>query len=466
MANGNIFLFWLAIPFAGAVLAAALPRSLKSAAAFVSLAAALAMGVRLFSTESFVVSSSIASRLGASAVFAADGFAFFMALTVLTVSLLIALYSHGYMAGADDLGEFYFLFLVFVGSMMGLVFSDHLVALYVFWELTAVCSWRLIGIRRQEKHIAAANQAFMITSVGAVAMLAGIALIYAATGTFSLAALREYRVGAAASLLIIAGIFSKSAQLPLHLWLPDAGVAPTPVTALLHAAVLVKIGAYAFWRFFNASMTLEPAVASFVSIASVVTAIVAAAAAAKENDIKRILAYSTMSQLAYIIFAFSLNTITAVAAGFIYIMAHSFAKAGLFLAAGVVEHTLGAKDIRRLGGLKKTMPYTDASFIVCALSVVGIPPTVGFFAKYAVISAALDSHRFYSAVFLLAAAVMTMYYIFRLYRQVFTGEAGEAATSARESSASMVFAVALFGIISLALGLLIKFPTAILSRIL
>lgn len=466
MINGNTFILWLALPFAGALVALILPRALKGAAAAVTIAAALAGGFLLFSTESFAISPALLARFAKTGIFVADGFAFFMAITVLAVSLLIAVYSHGYMARESSIGEFYFLFLVFVGAMMGLLFSDHLVALYIFWEITAICSWRLIGLRREEKHLAAANQALMITSVGAVAMLSGIALIYAATGSFSLAALKEYRVGAVASLLIIAGIFSKSAQLPLHLWLPDAGVAPTPVTALLHAAVLVKIGVYAFWRFFNASMVLEPAVAVFVSNASVATALVAAAAASKENDIKRILAYSTISQLAYIMFAFSLNTVTAVAAGFTYIMAHSFAKAGLFLSAGVIEHTLGVKDLRLLGGLKKTMPFTDAAFIMCALSLVGIPPTVGFFAKYAVISAALDSHRFYSAFLLLVAAVMTMYYIFRFYKKAFTQDAGEAVTSRREGPVSMVFAVVAFGVISIALGILIKFPTELISKIL
>ena len=477
----NIFFVWFGILALGAVIAVFAPKNLKSAVVGAAIASAIGICAAFFKTGvelpqgtlSYMMDIPLllASKGGAESIgiFHSDGYGFFMALVVLAVSFLIAIYSGGYMSGEEHQGEFYSLFLVFVASMVGLIFSNHLIAFYIFWEITAFCSWRLIGLRRKPEHLAAANQAMLITSLGAVAMLSGIALIYKDTNTFSLASLKGYQPTVIVSLLILAGIFSKSAQIPLHLWLPDAGVAPTPVTALLHAAVLVKIGVYAYFRLFNATMVLDPRISYWVGVISVATALISSAAAARENDIKRILAYSTISQLSYIMFAFSLNTSTAVVAGFIYILAHSFAKAGLFLAAGVVEHNTHTKDITKLGGLKKMMPVTNAAFLLCALSIIGIPPLAGFFAKYSVISAAFDSHRFYSGALLIAAAMMTMYYLMRFYKKVFTGSAGEAVAAlpdVREKSFSMVWVVMAFGLISLILGVLIKFPTEILSKLL
>ncbi len=468
--ESDIFIIWLGILIIGSVLVAVVPSKVKAFLGSLFIAAALIYGIGIFKLENLSIPNLVFPTAGINVdVFGADGFAFYMAIVVLAVSLLIAIYSYGYMSDEKHLSEFYSLFLLFVASMLGLMFSFNLIPLYIFWELTAFCSWRLIGLRRGEEHLSSANQAMLITSFGAVAMLAGIALIYKDTGSFSLSALKGYQPSLAVSILLLLGIFSKSAQVPLHLWLPDAGVAPTPVTALLHAAVLVKIGVYAYFRLFNATMLLNPSLAYWVGIFAVGSALISAGAAAKEKDIKRILAYSTISQLSYIMFAFSLNTSTAVMAGFIYILAHSFSKAGLFLVAGVVEHYTHTKDITKLGGLKKIMPLTNIAFIACALSIIGIPPTVGFFAKYSVISSALDSHRFYSAILLLGGAMMTMYYLMRLYKNVFTGELSEVTHtlgSSGEKSFSMKIVVALFGLISVILGLMIKFPTEILSKLL
>lgn len=462
MINQNQFFIWLGVPWLMALVAFFVPRRIKSIVTLITLILLFIFGLTIssMSPQKIVLDA----RQWGGVSFYSDGFAFIMAFTVLVVSSLISLYSIGYMKKFDKLAEFYFLFLLFVGSMIGLIFSDHLILLYLFWEITALCSWRLIGFFREDKHTTAANQALIITSIGAVAMLCGIAIIYITYGTFSLSQLKAQSVALLPSILIIAGILSKSAQLPFHLWLPDAGVAPTPVTALLHAAVLVKIGVYAFFRLFCMNMAIDTSVREFVLVLSVVTSIASAAAASKENDIKRILAYSTISQIAYIMFAFSLNTHTGVVAGFLYLIAHSLGKAGLFLSAGIIEHSVGSKNIESMGGLKKILPLTNAAFLMCAFSIVGIPPFGGFFGKFMVISAAMDSHRYLAAAALLSTAVLTVYYLFRLYAAAFSGELKS--SYPKEGTTTMVFSVLIFGVLSLALGFTMNIPFKLLHQLL
>ena len=224
-----------------------------------------------------------------------------------------------------------------------------------------------------------------MTFFGAVVMLLGFIQIYGVTNTFDITAMRGTLVPGTAVLLILFGMFSKSATVPLHTWLPDAGVAPTTVTALLHAAVLVKIGVYAFARLFIYTFRLPDGWQQALPVIVVVSSLVAAGAAAVENDLKRILAYSTVSQIGYIFLGFSVMNAAGVSGSLLFILMHGLAKAGLFLCAGIVIHAVHTKDIREMGGLIKTMPVTAVAFLVCAFSVIGIPPFGGFFSKFLVI---------------------------------------------------------------------------------
>jgi NADH:ubiquinone oxidoreductase subunit 5 (subunit L)/multisubunit Na+/H+ antiporter MnhA subunit len=265
-----------------------------------------------------------------------------------------------------------------------------------------------------------------------------------------------------AVILILFGILSKSATLPLHTWLPDAGVAPSPVTSLLHAAVLVKIGVYAFARLFLVTFSVGEVWHTAVPIIAAASALVSAGAAIVETDIKRIIAYSTVSQLAFIFLGLSTNSAMGAAGGLLYIMMHSLAKGGLFLCAGIVEHNMHTKDIRQLGGLIKTMPVTAVSFLLCAFSVMGIPPFGGFFAKYMVINGAVEAgHPWIAATFLIGA-VMTVIYLLRAFTTVFLGETKLAV---KEESATMVFSVGLLAALSIVSGLLIHYPAALVSTI-
>jgi formate hydrogenlyase subunit 3/multisubunit Na+/H+ antiporter MnhD subunit len=286
-------------------------------------------------------------------------------------------------------------------------------------------------------------------------MLLGFIQIYGVTNTFDITAMRGTLVPGTAVLLILFGMFSKSATVPLHTWLPDAGVAPTTVTALLHAAVLVKIGVYAFARLFIYTFRLPEGWQQAIPILVVVSSLVAAGAAAVENDFKRILAYSTVSQIGYIFLGFSMMNAAGVSGSLLFILMHGLAKAGLFLCAGIVIHAVHTKDIREMGGLIKTMPVTAVAFLVCAFSVIGIPPFGGFFSKFLVLLGAVQAGRIWLAATALFTAVLTMYYLFKVFHMVFLGEAKHPAP---EKTKSMVFVVALLAVLSLAAGLLVSYP--------
>ncbi|HWS30573.1 MAG TPA: NADH-quinone oxidoreductase subunit L [Clostridia bacterium] len=397
--------------------------------------------------------------LGLNFGFLADGLALFMACTASFLGLVIIVYSYGYMSHFEHQNEYYLMVVLFLGAMMGITLTTSLVFLYLFWEISALCCWRLIGFFREEEYVRRANKAFLITGAGALVMLAGFLMIYAQYGTTDLIALRGKAVSNAAVALILCGILSKSATLPLHSWIADAGIAPTPVTALLHAAVLVKIGVYAFARLFLVTFEMEMFWHTAVPVIAAVSAILSAGAAIAENDIKRIIAYSTVSQIGFIFLGLSVGGELAAAGGLLYILMHGISKGGLFLCAGVVEHNCHTKDITKLGGLYKTMPVTAASFLLCALSVMGIPPFGGFFSKYMVVNGAVEAgHPWIAAVFLLGA-VMTVIYLLRVFVKVFFGEPNMEHMP-KEGSPIMVASVGFVAALSLVSGFLISYPAS------
>lgn len=453
------------VPLVGAFLIPFVPRKFKAGFSVLILGVTFAYSLRIIPAvvkfKELSLTNNLTAWFGFS--FMADGLSVFMAVVSVLVALLIAVYSIDYMRHYANRGEFYFWMVLFVGGMMGLVFSAHLMLTFCFWELTSVCSWRLIGFYRKEKDTKAADKAFLITFFGASLMLIGLVLVYLQFGTLDITQLRGKVLADTAAFLILAGVISKSAQLPLQTWLPDAGVAPTPVTALLHAAVLVKIGIYVFARVFGMTFAASPLFLNAVVVLSVSTIIVAAGCALVENNIKRVLAYSTISQLGYILLALSLNSTVAFHVALIYILAHSLAKAGLFLCAGIVEHETGTKEMSELGGLAKTMPLTAAAFLLCAFSIIGIPPFLGFWPKFLVVLLSLKAGYIWAGSLAVAGALFTLLYLMRFYTNVFLGEPRGA--QAREKKDSLMVAVVVFlGVVSLLLGFIVKIPFDFLSR--
>lgn len=399
----------------------------------------------------------VALPLGLSFGFYADALAVFMAMTASFVSFIIVLYSFGYIKEYENQNEYYMMICLFIGAMMGLVYSTNLIAIYTFWEISALCCWRLIGFYREEIPVRSANKAFIVTVLGALIMLVGFIGIYGQTGTFELTAMKGIAIPAWTVILILFGILSKSATFPLHSWLPDAGVAPSPVTSLLHAAVLVKIGVYAYARLFVLTFHIDGIFLTIVPVIAAVSALISAGVALRENDIKRVVAYSTISQLAFILLGLSCGNEIGFVGGLLYILAHSVAKGGLFLCAGIVEHNMHTKDIRKMGGLAKTMPLTAVAFLLCAFSVMGIPPFSGFFAKYLVINGIVSAGNIVLGVVFILGAVMTVMYLIRLFVKVFLGP--QITPAVKEGTPIMVASVMTLGIVALLLGIFIYLPS-------
>ncbi|MDR0843217.1 MAG: NADH-quinone oxidoreductase subunit L [Acidobacteriota bacterium] len=456
----------VAIPLFGSLLLPLLGKANEQVRNIFALALMIcSLGISCFLLPVIAGDQTVTVSLGGITLFYADKLAIFMALVSQTLGSIIILYSFGYIKHYDHRNEYYFMVVLFLAAMMGLIFSSNLLWIYFFWEITAICCWRLIGFFREREYVLRADKAFFITIFGALMMLCGFLMIYDQTGTFDLQQIKAYcaisgeSIGNVAILFILFGILSKSATLPLHTWLPDAGVAPSPVTALLHAAVLVKIGVYVFARLFIATFTVDEIWWEIVPWIAAASALVSACAALVENDIKRIVAYSTVSQLAFILLGLATGNEVGIIGGLLYIFMHGIAKAGLFLCAGVVEHETHNKDIRKMGGLVKTMPVTAVSFALCAFSVMGIPPFGGFFSKYMVINGTLESGQIALGLTFVVGAFLTLAYLLRVFVKVFFGASravDDGHELPREGSPVMVFSVALLAALSLLSGVVIQ----------
>ena len=436
---------------------------LRNALAFTLVLVSLAASASLVpgALAGRIATIAIPFPLGFNFILTADALAVFMALVSSLIGLIIVLYSFDYISHYSNQNEYYMMVVLFLGSMMGIVFSGNLIFMYIFWEITAIASWRLIGFYRTKTDVLRADKAFLVTVFGALVMLVGFIFIYNKTGSFDLAVIKEsfrgMEVPNIAVILILFGILSKSATLPFQTWLPDAGVAPSPVTALLHAAVLVKIGVYVFARLFIATFDFSQIAHILVLTIAAISALVAAGAALVETDMKRIIAYSTISQIAFIFLGLAAGGAIGVAGALLYILMHGLAKGGLFLCAGIVEQGTHTKDITKMGGLVSTMPVTAVSFFVCSLSVMGVPPLGGFFSKYLVFAGAVNTGHILIAITFLIGAILTIMYLLRLFNMIFLGEVG---TPGGEGSRVMVASVAILAVLSLAAGIYIRYPSA------
>lgn len=354
-----------------------------------------------------------------------------MLFVVTGVSLMIQIYSLGYMKDDESVSRFFAYMSLFTFSMLGIVLADNLIMLYVFWELVGLSSYLLIGFWFQRPSAAAAaKKAFIVTRFGDLGFLVAILGVYFTVGSegFDIAALHHFAEvhtleGMALTLIalgIFAGAVGKSGQFPLHTWLPDAMEGPTPVSALIHAATMVAAGVFLVARFFPLFEESSSAMHTVAYIGGG-TALFAATMGLVMTDFKRVLAYSTISQLGFMMLALGVGSLPA---ALFHLFTHAFFKALLFLGAGSVIHGVGEKydvDIRRLGGLMRPMPWTFVTFLIGALSISGIPPLAGFWSKDEILNAAWNEEK---GVYILAivAAFLTSLYMFRLVFLTFTGQ--------------------------------------------
>jgi len=385
--------------------------------------------------------------------FFADGISLIFALTFSFIGLVALVYSLVYMSDEKNQREYYFMTSLMIASLIGASFSRNLVLFYIFWEIAAVTTWRLVGFYRDKKIVWIADKTFLMTFLGSSFMLMGFAILYTQTGTMDIIQLKAATIPGInlALFLIFLGIIAKSAILPLHTWLSDAHpVAPSPMSAIL-SGVEVEIGLFGFLRIF---VWMAGVSWSWILTLAVISSLIGAGAALVEKDIKRIVAYSTVSQVGYILLGFALLTRVGIVAGLLYFIVHAIAKASLFLGAGVVERKYGTRDITKLGGLIKTSPVFAIGFLFSSLSIAGFPPFGGFYAKLMVIMGTVKQGHFWVATLAIAAAVLTMLYLFRLFNGIFMGKE-VSVKSTSSSSKLMVGCVVFLGIISLVIGIFI-----------
>jgi NADH-quinone oxidoreductase subunit L len=360
-----------------------------------------------------------------------DGLTAVMLVVVTAVSLAVHIYSVGYMHGDQRYTWFFVVLSLFTGAMLDVVVANNLFQLLVGWEIMGVCSYLLIGHWWEEhENSSAAIKAFITTRIGDVSFTFGIFALVFATGfeTANIGEIGEIVAGdgassalvAAAALLVFGGTIGKSAQFPLQVWLPDAMAGPTPVSALIHAATMVAAGVYLVGRMFEVFVHASAYVLQFVSIIAGITMVMSALLALVQDDIKRVLAFSTISQLAYMVAGLSMGP-EGVTAGFFHLWTHAFFKALLFLGAGAVIHAVHSNNMSEMGGLRGPMPTTFWTFLIGSLALAGVPPLAGFWSKDELITLASDGHPILF-VTLLATAVITAFYMTRAVALTFFGD--------------------------------------------
>jgi multicomponent Na+:H+ antiporter subunit A len=360
----------------------------------------MAGGERLFATYPWFPS------LGINLSFYLDGLSLLFSLLILGTGVLVLIYSSGYLKGNGHLGRFYAFMILFMSSMLGLVLADNMITLFVFWELTSLSSYLLISFDyKREAARKAALQALLVTGAGGLALLVGFLLLGQIVGSLEISevlnsadVIRAHGLYLPILLLVLAGAFTKSAQFPFHFWLPSAMEAPTPVSAYLHSATMVKAGVYLLARF-TPILGGTDAWHYILTAFGAATMLIGVIMAVTQTDLKRLLAYTTVSSLGTLVLLLGLGTTQAAKAAIVYLIVHALYKGALFLIAGVVDHSTGTRNITELSGLHRLMPAVAAAAVLAALSMAGLPPMLGYLGKELLYEAKLQAPQ--------AAAIIT-----------------------------------------------------------
>ncbi|MDZ7751973.1 MAG: monovalent cation/H+ antiporter subunit A [Gammaproteobacteria bacterium] len=404
------------------------------AAGLVTLAAVvqlITLMPAVFEGETLIHESAWMPRAGLTLAFRLDGLGLLFALLILGIGLLVILYARYYLAAGDCMGRFYAYLLLFMGAMLGIVLSENIIQLLVFWELTSLTSFLLISYWQERADARqGARMALAITGAGGLAMLGGFVLLGHIVGSYELSVIlqsgdviRAHPLYLPTLVLILLGAFTKSAQFPFHFWLPNAMSAPTPVSAYLHSATMVKAGVFLLARLFPA-LSGTPEWSALVGSAGLATFLVGAVFALFKHDLKGLLAYSTISHLGLITLLFGIGTPLAAVAGVFHIINHAIFKASLFMAAGIIDHETGSRDMRRINGLWKYMPHTGMLAMVAAAAMAGVPLLNGFLSKEMFFAEAVSASTHLRLGWLLPAAVtvagvFAVAYSFRFIHDVF-----------------------------------------------
>ncbi len=391
-------------------------------AVFFSVGAGLAALALIPNTSAEAVISLDAGSVFGTFTFVPDGLGVFLAVVATVIGSLAVIFSVEYMRGEAQLGRYYALVLLFIGAMAGLVLTGSLFLMFVFWEMTALCSYALISFYNDDpKAVRGGIKALLITQLGGVGLLLGTLVAYAYLGDYQISTLLAGAESLPPGVLsflafcFLIAAMAKSAQVPFHTWLPDAMEAPTPVSALIHAATMVNAGVYLLARFYPAFEGVA-GWKTAVLLVGLITALLAALMAVVANDLKRVLAYSTVSQLGYMVAAVGLG---GVFASQFHLFSHAVFKALLFLGAGAVIHACGTRDMRQMGGLRKQMRVVSLVFMTGAAALAGLPIFNGFWSKEFILESALEEGPVWAYAGLLLGAGLTAFYTLRMVWLVF-----------------------------------------------
>ncbi len=394
-----------------------------------------------------------------------DGFSLFMLFTISLVSFIVIIYSINYMEHYGAKANYYALLLVMIAGMNGLVLSSDLFNIYIFLEMAAIASYALVAFGRGQDELEASFKYLMLSAVASAFVLLSIAVIFGVTGGLSFGTVAQslktlnikYVVGFCSG-LFLAGFGLKAALVPFHSWLPDAHPsAPAPISAML-SGVLIKVsGVYAMTRIFFNVFGLTPALTTVLTIMGIVSIFVGALAALGQNDIKRMLAYSSISQIGYVVLGLGIGTPLGIIGGLFHLFNHALFKSLLFLNAGAIEQSTGTRSLDKMGGLAKVMPVTAATSAIGSLSIAGIPPLNGFWSKLLIIIALVQAKMYVLAVLAVLGSVVTLWYYLVLQHQAFFGKLNENWKAVKEAPFWMSTATVLLALLCIVTGLVFPF---------
>lgn len=392
-----------------------------------------------------------------------DGLTSFMLVTVNLIAFVVAVFSVSYMEKFTAKWKFYTLFLLMLAGMNGVIIAGDLFNLFVFLEIASVASYALVAFGTERQELEAAFKYAVMGSVGSLFILLGIAFLYSYTSTLNMADIATVltekglkNIGLLVGALFLIGFGLKAGLVPFHAWLPDAHPsAPAPISAMLSGVLIKSLGVYALFRVFSNVLGMTPQISSLLMILGILSMVIGAFLALGQWDFKRLLAYSSISQIGYIIFGLGLGTPLGILGGLFHLFNHSVFKALLFLNSGAVEYATGTRDLRQMGGLSEKMPVTSSTTLIASMSIAGVPPFNGFWSKLLIIIAAVQAQKLGYASILVFTSILTLAYFIKVLRYGFLGNLPEKWSGLKEVPFFMKLSMVSLAMICLIGGILI-----------
>lgn len=467
--TSNLLPLFIAIPLASTFLNSLLGKKIKgfsdtlSAIATLSLAAISIYSIVIFKKMGVLVYKvgGWAPPIGIAMVM--DGLTVFMLVTVNVVAFLVSVYSIDYMKRYTEKWIFYCLFLLMVSGMNGVIISGDLFNLYVFLEIAAISSYALVAFGTEHEELEAAFKYAVMGTVASTFILLGIVFLYSLTSTLNMADMSmELAKNSASSIVLLTSVLFlmgfglKSAVVPFHAWLPDAHPsAPAPISAMLSGVLIKSLGVYSMVRIFFSVLGASPRILNTFMVLGALSMIIAVCLALGQWDLKRLLAYHSISQIGYVVLGIGLGTPLGILGGLFHLFNHSVFKSLLFLNSGAVEYATGTRDLQKMGGLKEKMPVTAGTSMIASMSIAGIPPFNGFWSKLIIIAACVETRHFGYAFLAVLASILTLSSFMKVQRYAFFGELKKSLINIKEAPFFMKLSMVLLALICLTGGLLL-----------